>query len=69
MAREWPVGLTDREVDVLRLLARGRSKKQVAAELVIAPGTVHTHVTHLYQKTGVSTRAGIALFALEHELL
>jgi HD-GYP domain-containing protein (c-di-GMP phosphodiesterase class II)/DNA-binding CsgD family transcriptional regulator len=69
VAREWPAGLTDREVDVLRLLARGRSKKQIAAELVIAPGTVHTHVTHLYQKSGVSTRAGIALFALEHQLL
>jgi HD-GYP domain-containing protein (c-di-GMP phosphodiesterase class II)/DNA-binding CsgD family transcriptional regulator len=69
VAREWPAGLTDREVDVLRLLARGRSKKEVAADLVIAPGTVHTHVTHLYQKTGVSTRAGIALYALEHRLL
>jgi HD-GYP domain-containing protein (c-di-GMP phosphodiesterase class II)/DNA-binding CsgD family transcriptional regulator len=69
VARDWPAGLTDREIDVLRLLARGRSKKQIAAELVIAPGTVHTHVTHLYQKTGVSTRAGIALFALERELL
>jgi DNA-binding NarL/FixJ family response regulator len=69
MAREWPDGLTDREVEVLRLLAHRRSKKQIAAELGIAPGTVHTHVTHVYQKTGVSTRAGIALYALEHQLL
>jgi DNA-binding NarL/FixJ family response regulator len=60
--------LTEREIDVLRLLVRGRSKKQIAHELGIARGTVHTHVTHLYQKTGVSTRAGIAVFALEHGL-
>jgi DNA-binding NarL/FixJ family response regulator len=63
-----PAGLTEREIDVLRLLARGRSKKEIARELNIAPGTVHTHVTHLYQKTGVSTRAGIAVFAVEHQL-
>jgi HD-GYP domain-containing protein (c-di-GMP phosphodiesterase class II)/DNA-binding CsgD family transcriptional regulator len=67
-ARVRPARLTEREVDVLRLLARGRSKKEIARELGIAPGTVHTHVTHLYEKTGVSTRAGIAVFALEHGL-
>jgi DNA-binding CsgD family transcriptional regulator len=65
----WPAGLTDREVEVLRLLARGRSKKQIATALVIAPGTVHTHTVHIYDKLGVSTRAGVALFAMEHGLL
>jgi len=65
----WPAGLTDREVEVLRLLARGLSKKQIAKELVIAPGTVHTHTVHIYEKLGVSTRAGVALFAMEHGLL
>jgi HD-GYP domain-containing protein (c-di-GMP phosphodiesterase class II)/DNA-binding CsgD family transcriptional regulator len=65
----WPAGLTDREVEVLRLLARGRSKKQIATALVIAPGTVHTHTVHIYEKLGVSTRAGVALFAMEHGLL
>jgi HD-GYP domain-containing protein (c-di-GMP phosphodiesterase class II)/DNA-binding CsgD family transcriptional regulator len=65
----WPAGLTDREVEVLRLLARGQSKKQVAASLVIAPGTVHTHTVHIYEKLGVSTRAGLALFAMEHGLV
>lgn len=64
-----PAGLTEREVEILRLLARGRTKKQIAKELVIAPGTVHTHVTHIYAKIGSSTRAGAALFALEHDLL
>ena len=65
----WPAGLTDREIDVLRLLARGLSKKEIAKELVIAPGTVHTHTVHIYGKLGVSTRAGVALFAMEHGLV
>jgi HD-GYP domain-containing protein (c-di-GMP phosphodiesterase class II)/DNA-binding CsgD family transcriptional regulator len=65
----WPAGLTDREVDVLRLLARGLTKKEIANELVIAPGTAHTHTVHIYEKLGVSTRAGVALFALEHGLV
>ena len=64
-----PAGLTDREVDVLRLLARGLTKKQIAKALFIAPGTVHTHTVHIYEKCGVTTRAGVALFALEHGLL
>jgi DNA-binding NarL/FixJ family response regulator len=54
---------------VLRLLARGLTKKEIAKELVIAPGTVHTHTVHIYEKLGVSTRAGVALFALEHGLV
>jgi HD-GYP domain-containing protein (c-di-GMP phosphodiesterase class II)/DNA-binding CsgD family transcriptional regulator len=65
----WPAELTGREVDVLRLLARGLSKKAIAATLVIAPGTVHTHTVHIYEKLGVSTRAGVALFAMEHGLV
>jgi HD-GYP domain-containing protein (c-di-GMP phosphodiesterase class II)/DNA-binding CsgD family transcriptional regulator len=65
----WPAGLTDREVEVLRLLARGLTKKEIAKALVIAPGTAHTHTVHIYEKLGVSTRAGVALFALEHGLV
>jgi HD-GYP domain-containing protein (c-di-GMP phosphodiesterase class II) len=65
----WPAGLTDREVEVLRLLARGLSKKEIAKALVIAPGTVHSHTVHIYEKLGVSTRAGVALFAMEHGLV
>lgn len=65
----WPAGLSDREVEVLRLLARGRSEKQIAKALFISPGTVHTHVVHIYEKIGVSTRAGAALFAMENDLL
>jgi putative nucleotidyltransferase with HDIG domain len=65
----WPAGLSDREVEVLRHLARGCSEKRIGELLFISPGTVHTHVVHVYQKIGVSTRAAAALFAMEHDLL
>lgn len=64
-----PAGLTEREVDVLRLIARGRSNKEVAAALGIAPKTVGRHVEHIYAKAGVRTRAGATLFAMESGLL
>ncbi len=67
--REGPAGLTAREVEVLRLLARGLSNKQIAARLVIAPKTVGNHVEHIYAKIGSSTRAGASLFAMHHGLL
>ncbi|HEY7538429.1 MAG TPA: HD domain-containing phosphohydrolase [Gaiellaceae bacterium] len=65
----WPAGLSDREVEVLRLLARGKTNRQIASELVIAEKTVGRHVENIYGKTGLSTRAGAALFAAENELL
>ena len=65
----WPAGLTDREVEVLRLVARGRSNREVAEELVVSPRTAEHHVQHIYAKIGVSTRAAAALFAVEHGLL
>lgn len=64
-----PAGLTEREVDVLRLIARGQSNKQVAASLGISPKTVGHHVEHVYAKAGVTTRAGVTLFAMEQGLL
>jgi HD-GYP domain-containing protein (c-di-GMP phosphodiesterase class II)/DNA-binding CsgD family transcriptional regulator len=65
----WPAELTDREVEVLRLISRGRSNRQVAELLVISPKTVGRHVENLYRKLGVSSRAAAALFAMEHGLL
>ena len=65
----WPAGLTDREVQVLRLICQGGTKKHVAGLLSISPRTVDHHVRHIYQKAGVQTRAGATLFALEHHLL
>ncbi len=67
--REWPAGLTAREVEVLGLLARGHSNKAIARTLVVAPKTVSNHVEHIYTKIGVSTRAGATLFAMQHGLV
>jgi DNA-binding CsgD family transcriptional regulator len=67
--REGPAGLTPREIEVLRLLARGLSNKQIAASLVIAPKTVGNHIEHIYAKTGASNRAGAGLFAMQQGLL
>jgi HD-GYP domain-containing protein (c-di-GMP phosphodiesterase class II) len=67
--REWPAGLTGREIDVLRLLARGCSSKQIAAELVITPKTARNHIEHIYAKIDTSSRVGASLFATEHGLL
>jgi HD-GYP domain-containing protein (c-di-GMP phosphodiesterase class II) len=68
-ARNWPAGLTDREVDVLRMLARGRSNKEIASGLHVSGATVHTHVINVYGKIGLNTRAGATLFALENDLI
>jgi len=64
----WPGALTDREVEVLRLLAAGRSKREIAGNLVLSAATVHTHTVHIYAKAGVSTRAALAMWAMEHDL-
>ena len=50
-----PADLTERELDVLRRLVTGRTKREIAAELVISPSTVHTHTVHIYGKCGVTT--------------
>jgi HD-GYP domain-containing protein (c-di-GMP phosphodiesterase class II) len=65
----WPEGLSEREVDVLRLVARGLSNRQVATALFISPRTAEHHVQHIYAKIGASTRAAAAMFAMEHGLL
>jgi HD-GYP domain-containing protein (c-di-GMP phosphodiesterase class II) len=67
--REGPAGLTAREVEVLRLLARGLSNKEIAERLVITPKTVGNHVEHIYLKIDASTRATASLFAMQHGLL
>jgi HD-GYP domain-containing protein (c-di-GMP phosphodiesterase class II)/DNA-binding CsgD family transcriptional regulator len=67
--REWPAGLTTRELEVLRLLARGLSNKQIAAELVISPKTAGSHVEHIYRKIDASNRAQASLFAMRHGLM
>jgi DNA-binding CsgD family transcriptional regulator len=65
----WPNDLPDREVDVLRLTARGLSNKEIASSLVVSPRTVQNHLAAVYDKTGRRTRAGAAVFAVEHGLI
>jgi HD-GYP domain-containing protein (c-di-GMP phosphodiesterase class II) len=67
--REGPAGLTAREVEVLRLLARGLSNKEIAKQLVISPKTAGNHIEHIYSKIDASTRATASLFAMQHGLL
>lgn len=63
-----PAGLTEREVEVLRLIARGVSNREAARELTLSVKTVGRHVENIYNKIGVSTRAGAAIFSMEHGL-
>jgi HD-GYP domain-containing protein (c-di-GMP phosphodiesterase class II) len=68
-AVEPAAGLSAREIEVLRLLARGRRKREIAQELFLAEKTVDNHVQHIYEKIGVTTRAAAAVFAVERGLL
>ncbi|BDX33057.1 hypothetical protein TUM20985_36040 [Mycobacterium antarcticum] len=61
----WPAGLTAREVDVLRLVARGRSNREIAAELFISQKTAGNHVEHVYTKLGVNNRTQASLAAID----
>jgi HD-GYP domain-containing protein (c-di-GMP phosphodiesterase class II) len=67
--KEMVAGLSERELDVLRLLSHGLTIKQMAAKLVISEKTVDSHIQHIYNKIGVSTRSGATMFAMEHQLL
>jgi HD-GYP domain-containing protein (c-di-GMP phosphodiesterase class II) len=67
--REGPAGLTAREIDVLRLAARGLTNKDIATILVISPKTVANHIEHIYLKIGATSRAMASLFAVKHGLL
>jgi DNA-binding NarL/FixJ family response regulator len=65
---ERPCGLTERESEVIGLLARGLQTKHVARALGISAKTADRHIQHAYAKIGVSTRAAAAVFAMEHGL-
>ena len=69
LQRTQAAGLTGREVEVLRLAARGRSVREIGRLLSISPKTADHHIQHIYTKIGVSTRAGAAIFAMEHDLI
>jgi HD-GYP domain-containing protein (c-di-GMP phosphodiesterase class II) len=64
-----PSGLSEREVEVLRLLVHGLTNAEIGARLHVSPKTVGHHVQHIYDKAGVSSRAAAALFAMETGLI
>jgi HD-GYP domain-containing protein (c-di-GMP phosphodiesterase class II)/DNA-binding CsgD family transcriptional regulator len=67
--RAGAAGLTPRQVEVLRLVSRGLSNREVARRLGVSPRTVDRHVADLYERIGTSSRAAAALFAMEHGLV
>ena len=67
--RQHPAGLTDREVEVLCLAARGSTTKDIAERLFISPKTADHHIQHVYTKIDVSTRGAAALWAMQHGLV
>jgi HD-GYP domain-containing protein (c-di-GMP phosphodiesterase class II) len=64
-----PAGLSPREIEVLRLIARGMSSRQIAERLSLSTKTVRNHTEHIYAKTGAGNRVSASLFAVEHGLL
>ncbi len=65
----YPDGLTAREVEVLRLVAQGLTDAQIAEQLVISPRTVNNHLTSIYSKIQVSSRAAATRYAMEHQFI
>ena len=65
---ELPMGLSEREVDVLRLMARGLSNKEIGKTLFISDRTAGNHIAHIYEKTAIKSRAAAALFAVTRGL-
>lgn len=66
---QLPAGLTEREAEVLRLIAAGRSNKEIAAELFLSAKTVSRHLSNIFTKIGVSSRSAATAFAFEHHLV
>ena len=64
-----PAGLTEREIEVLRLVADGFTNNEIAAHLFLSPKTVSRHLSNIFAKLGVSSRAAATAFAVEHHLL
>jgi HD-GYP domain-containing protein (c-di-GMP phosphodiesterase class II) len=64
-----PAGLSEREIEVLRLVATGFSNPEIAEKLVISSRTAEHHVQHIYRKLGVRSRPAVAFFAMEHGLV
>jgi DNA-binding NarL/FixJ family response regulator len=68
-AATYPSGLTEREVEVLRLVALGLTDSEVANQLFLSVRTVNAHLRSIYRKVGVRSRAAAGRFAEENDLL
>lgn len=66
---KWPAGLTDREIEVLRLAAQSLTRVEIGAALAISENTVRNHLDHIYTKTGTFTRVGATLYAIEQGII
>ena len=66
---EATYGLSERELEVLRLIASGKSNREIASVLVISEHTVARHLQNIYRKLGISSRAAATAFAFEHALV
>ena len=64
-----PAGLTEREAEVLRLIAAGRTNNEMALELCLSAKTVSRHLSNIFTKIGVTSRSAATAFAFEHELI
>ena len=62
-------GLTPREVEILHLVAQGKTNKEIAADLYISPLTVRTHLEHIYEKLGVGSRTEAAAFVMSRKVV
>jgi DNA-binding NarL/FixJ family response regulator len=65
----YPAGLSAREIEVLRLVARGLTNAEIASELVLSKKTVDAHLTHIFHKTTSENRAAATAFAIHHGLI
>lgn len=66
---EWPAGLTEREIEVLRLVAQGKTNREISASLGISEKTVEKHVGELFAKLKVASRVGAAVLAVREGLI
>jgi len=67
-APSYPAGLTERELEVLRLVAQGLTNAQIAEQLIVSPHTVHAHVRSIHSKLGVTSRSAVTRYAFGHHL-
>jgi len=69
LQQRWPAGMSAREIEVLRLVAQGRTNREIAAVLVLSEKTVTNHLTTIFAKAGVENRAAATAYAFRNSLV